>query len=148
MKRIVIIATLLTFFSGAKAQDCEAIMLPFFGGSMERLTQYRDNAPEKFEWRCTFSQAAFIESDSIPQGVPVYNISEVVSLSTGEPLQENFSVDLNTLSYYAYNFAAFQGNHSVEDRICFRTPHSAHPYLVLRSVHEMGVIADTVFENE
>ena len=147
MKKLVVFAALFMAAFGAYAQDCEAIMLPFFKGNMEKLNDHRNIAPDKFEWRCTYATAAFIESDTIPTGLAVYNISEVRSLATGETLSENFVVDLNTLSYYAYDFFMFQGRHySVEERVCFRTPGSAHPYLVLRSTYEMSVIADEVLK--
>lgn len=147
MKKIIVIAALFMAAFGVYAQDCEAIMLPYFKGNVEKMNNYRNLAPEKFEYRCAYSCAAFIESDTIPAGLAVYNISEVRSISTGESLPENFVVDLNTLSYYAYNFGAFQGrNNSVEEMVCFRTPGSAHPYLVLRSVHDMGVIANKVLD--
>lgn len=147
MKKLVFFAVLFMASFGAYAQDCEAVMLPFFKGNVDGMNNYRSLSPEKFEWRCEYARAAFIESDTIPAGLAVYDISEVRSRTTGESLPESFVVDLNVLSYYEYDFFLFQGrNNSVEERVCFRTPGSAHPYLVLRSTYEMSVIADRVFE--
>ena len=149
MKKLVVFTALFMAAFGAYAQDCEAIMLPFFKGNMEKLNNHRNIAPDKFEWRCTYATAAFIESDTIPTGLAVYNISEVRSLATGETLPENFVVDLNTLSYYAYNFyEGFQAHHYYGNvTYCFSTPSSAHPYLVLRSIDDMKAEAMKLFEN-
>ncbi len=147
MKRIVLVATLMMAVSGMKAQDCDAIMLPFFRGNVAAMNNYKYQAPDKFEYRCTYARSAFIESDTIPSNVSVYDISQVQNRHTAEYLPQDFVIDLNTLSYYAYNFDYFQSLHrSVEEMICFRTPGSAHPYLVLRSIDEMGILANKVFE--
>lgn len=147
MKRIVIVVALVMCAMGLKAQDCDAIMLSYFKGNVEQMELYKSRAPEKFAYRCAFSSAAFMESDTIPAGVTVYNISEVKEMATGKQLSQNFVVDLNTLSYYAYNFSEFQMRHKMTGGVvCFSTPKSAHPYLVIRSIHEMGQIANKVFE--
>ena len=99
MKRIVIIAALLLGYTGLKAQDCEAIMLPYFNGDMQRLTTYRNMAPEKYKYRCVFAQSAFYESDTIPAGVEVMDISVVKNLTTGTNLSRNISIDLSTFSF-------------------------------------------------
>ena len=133
--------------TGLKAQDCDAIMLPYFKGDANRMQAYKENAPEKFQYRCNYATAAFIESDTIPAGLDVFNISEVKEIATGKNLSERFVVDLNTLSYYAYDFSRFQAmRHPDEVRVCFRTPGSSHPYLVLRSMMEMGNIANELFD--
>lgn len=147
MKKLVIIATLLMAAVGVKAQDCEALMLPYFRGNIDRMTEYRDNAPEKFEYRCVFAQSAFYESDTVPAGAEVLDISQVYEWSTGRTLSSNVVIDLNTFSFYAYNFAQIQIRHdSVTEQTCFSTPGSRHPYLVLRSANEMRELADRYFE--
>ena len=125
MKKLVIIAALFISATGLKAQDCEAIMLPYFNGNMDRLEEYRFNAPEKFMYRCVFAQAAFYESDTVPAGAEVIDISKVVEYSTGKKLSRNVVVDLNTFSFYAYNFGEFQvRNNSLTEQTCFSTPGS------------------------
>lgn len=129
--------------AGVKAQDCDAIMLPYFGNDKAKMDVYKTEAAYKFEWRCAFARAAFYESDTVPAGVEVFRISEVKNLSTGRFLKQNFDVNLATLSYYAYNFSEFQHRYPhVDKAVCFSTPGSRHPYLVLRSIVEMHNIVN------
>lgn len=147
MKKLFVFAALFLAAFGTKAQDCEAIMLPYFYGNVEQMEQYHDAAPEKFMFRCVYAQAAFYESDTIPAGMEVFSITEVLNKTTGAALTSDFVVDLNTLSYYAYNFGAFQvRNNSIYEGACFKTPGSRHPYLVLRSMSEMQAAGDKYLE--
>ena len=133
---------------GIKAQDCEAIMLPYFNGNVERMENYRDAAPEKYMFRCVYAQAAFYEADTVPVDMEVFSITEVRDKATGAALPSDFVVDLNTLSYYAYNFGSFQvRKQSLSDGACFSTPGSKHPYLVLRSLNEMQAAGDKYLED-
>ncbi len=128
---------------GMKAQSCETIMLPFFNGDVDAMNSYTD---EKFEWRCAYGRAAFYVSDTIPAGAEVYSISAVAE-KNGKHLSENYQVDLATLSYYAYNFNDLQTQYpSCNVIICFTTPASEHPYLVMRSINEMLAIADSTYD--
>lgn len=125
---------------GVKAQDCETIMLPFFGGDASRMASY---PAEKLEWRCRFAKAAFYESDTVPAGAEVYAIYAVKEIATGVALPADYVVDLSRLSYYAYNFRELQQNYRRCSKVlCFETPGSAHRYLVLRSIDEMFARAD------
>lgn len=140
MKRIVFLAALLMGALGAKAQSCETLVLPFFNWDVNAMNEYPE---EKFEWRCAYARAAFYESDTIPAGAEVYSISEVVSKEDGNNLTQDFQVDLKTLSFYAYNFVSFQQQYPRGNvTICFTTPASEHPYLVLRSIDEMYYAAE------
>ena len=142
MKRIVLVATLMMAVSGMKAQDCDAIMLPFFRGTVAAMNNYKYQAPDKFEYRCTYARSAFIESDTIPSNVSVYDISQVQNRHTAEYLPQDFVIDLNTLSYYAYNFQSFQMKYRRGNvTLCFSTPSSTHPYLVLRSIEDSFQLA-------
>lgn len=134
MKRIVLAALCIVAFTTLKAQNCEAIMLPFFNGDAVKMANY----PEpKFEWRCTYSRNAFYVSDTVPEDAEMRSLSELRNKMTNETLGEDFVVDLNTLSYYAYNFEQLQLQYPKGNvTICFPTPSSAHPYLVLRSLDE------------
>ena len=127
-------AATLLLVGGAQAQDCEALMLPFFGGNADRMAEY---PAEKLEWRCKYAQNAFYVSDTVPAGVEVIPITEVKNKLTGEPISADIKIDLNTFSYYAYTFIDFQVRHKRGNvTYCFSTPASDHPYLVLRSLDE------------
>jgi len=125
---------MLTAIAGAKAQNCDAIMLPYFGGDSDEMASY---PAEKLQWRCQYARNAFYVSDVVPEDAIVKSIADVVDRSTGNHLDKNFVVDLNTLSYYGYNFEDMQHQTlDVHAVICFETPGSEHPYLVLRSLDE------------
>ena len=147
MKKLVIIAALFMAAIGANAQDCEAIMLPYFRGNVQNMENYRDWAPEKFDYRCIYAQAAFYVSDTVPAGMEVFSIKDVRDKITGAALPGDFVVDLNTLSYYAYNFGDFQvRKNSIMEGACFSTPSSEHPYLVLRSVLDQQTLSDKMYK--
>ena len=143
MKRLIPIVALL-FAVNAGAQNCESIVLPFFGNDTARMANY---PTDKLMFRCFYSQASFYESDTIPAGVEVFNISDVHEAYGTGTLPQNYVVDLTTLSYYAYNFRSFQlryphGNMAV----CFATPSSTHPYLVLRSLDDANAMAERMLQ--
>lgn len=134
MKRIFFIATLLVAALSLNAQDCETFMLPFFQGDAARLAEY---PAEKLEWRCRYAHNAFYESDVVPEGAQIVSITEVTDKTTGEKLSADFQVDLSTLCYYGYDFQMVQIRYRKCDvTICFPTPASKHPYLVMRSLDE------------
>ncbi len=135
MKRtIVLLAFCLSVIGGAAAQNCEAIMLPFFGGNEQRMYEYP--AP-KFEWRCKYSQNAFYVTDQVPEDAVLRSLTEITDNSTGKKLTEDFVVDLDYLSYYQYSFQDMQCHYPKTNiTICFPTPKSEHRYLVLRSLDE------------
>ena len=139
MKKIIAVAAMLMAFGGLKAQDCDAIMLPFFKGDMQRMEEYKAVAPEKFEYRCMISQSMMDVSDTIPQGALNFNINELTDILTGEKLSVSFVVDLNVMSFYQYSFYDFltQIPQREEGIICFSTPSSEHPYLLVFSNHYM-----------
>lgn len=135
MKRIAVAVCFVLAVAGAKAQDCETIMLPYFHGDAELMASYPE---EKLEWRCQYARNAFYESDSVPEGAVMRSITEVVGRFDGVRLTEDFVVDLMELSYYAYNFSNIQLEYkSPSQTVCFATPGSAHAYLVLRSLNDM-----------
>ncbi len=150
MKKIALIAAMLFMVLSAKAQDCDALVLPYFGNDVARMEHYKSVAPHKFEMRCAIARAAFYESDTVPAGADVFQITEVKHALTGNALTSDYVVDLGTLSYYAYNFREFQYRYPHGDKtLCFATPHSTHPYLVLRSTDDMDSIAVMeIYNNE
>lgn len=125
---------MLTVYIGVRAQDCNAIVLPMFGNDPAVMANTPD---DKIAYWCYFSQASFYESDTVPAGVDVYNISQVREAHGTTYLSQDYVVDLTTLSYFAYNFTDFQHQYSKGNvTLCFSTPSSTHPYLVLRSIDD------------
>ena len=141
MKRIVFILVMLASgMAGLQAQNCEAIVLPFFNGDKARMADY---PAEKLDYRCRYSQNAFYVSDTVPEWAEMHSLTELRNNMTGEKLTEDFVVDLATLSYYAYNFLDMQCRYKdSETVICFPTPRSEHPYLVLRSLKEIFALTE------
>lgn len=138
MKRYFLVGMLLFAALGSlKAQDCEALVLPYFNNDRGAMSQC---PADKIQYYCFVAKAAFYESDTVPAGAEMHNISEVKDIKGSNHLSQNFVVDMNTLSYFAYNFEQFQLR-DIHKTICFYTPSSKHPYLVLRSYYEMYDIA-------
>ena len=137
MKKIIPILAFTLMALGANAQNCFDIVLPFFGYDTVQLEAY----PEwKMLQRCSFSQASFYESDTIPAGAYVYNIEDVREAYGTNHLPQSYVV-------YAYNFHQFQVRYPTGDvTLCFATPSSTHPYLVLRSIEEAMHLASQIEE--
>ena len=139
MKRLIPTVALLLLALNAGAQNCESIVLPRFGYDTARMASYPE---DKIMYHCYYSQASFYESDTVPAGADVFNIGEVQEAQGTNYLPQSYVVDLTTLSYYAYNFIAFQHRYPHGNvTICFATPSSTHPYLVLRSIDDAHQIA-------
>ena len=148
MKKTTLLLAMLMAMVGLKAQDCEALLLPYFNNNRASMEYYQREAPQKFEWRCAYARAAFYEADKVPEGADVFQISEVKNKFTGSRLPSNYVVDLNSLSYYAYNFYDFQLRYPTGDKtLCFATPGSTHPYLVLRSLSDMLSVTNQMIDN-
>ena len=133
--------------AGVRAQNCEAIVLPFFGGDRAKMANY---PADKLDYRCRYSRNAFYVSDTVPEVAEMRSLTELKDKATGRNLTEDFVVDLETLSYYAYNFLDLQcqyheGGNTV---ICFPTPKSEHPYLVLRSLNEIQGMTEFIPMNK
>lgn len=144
-KGIVLAVMVLSSVIGLKAQDCQAIVLPYYKNNAEWMATVPE---DKIVFRCLYSQMAFYESDVVPEGVDVYNISQVREQYGTAHLPQNYVVDLTTLSYYAYNFRDFQMLYPTGGTtICFATPSSTHPYLVLRSLDETNALAEAALNN-
>ena len=143
MKRIMFFVALVASVMGLKAQNCEALVLPYFNGDASAMAEYPQ---EKFDWQCCYARAAFYVSDTVPAGAVVYSITEVVSKDDGKNLSAAFIVDLSTLSYYAYNFHDIQLRYrKCNVTIAFSTPASEHQYLVLRSIDETYALSEILF---
>lgn len=145
MKRTaLILVMLLAAFGGVKAQNCEALVAPRFGYNADRMAACPS---DKLEWYCCYARAAFYESDTLPASADLFSITEVQAINGGAYLPADYVVDLSTLSYYAYTFLYFQQRYPHGDKtLCFSTPSSAHPYLVLRSIDDMTELATQMVE--
>jgi len=135
MKKIlamVMFALLLGVVSQLKAQDCNALVLPHVGYNQTML----DEMPAvKIAWYCAFSRNSFFFTNEVPEGAAVYNISDVVNDRTKEHLPVNYVVDVNVMSFYAYNFDHFQSLH-FNQKVYFRIGNSDYHYLGLYSYTE------------
>lgn len=129
MKQLLIIGTLLLAMAGkVSAQNCEAIVLPHFGNNQAALQMIND---QKLATYCYYARHAFFVTNTLPEGAISYSITAVKDVFTGAHLPSTFEVDLETLSYYAYNFNDFRINHWGRT-VYFSTPNSTYRYLVLR----------------
>jgi len=145
MKRVIILAIMLASFVGVRAQDCFTRVLPRFQNDSTIMAQY---PMDKIMYWCYYSQVSLYESDTIPTGVDVYNISQVHEVYGDAYLPQSYVVDLTTLNYFAYNFLEFQHMYPTgSTTICFATPSSTHPYLVLRSLDDTQRLAEIELDN-
>ena len=131
MKRFLLIGLFAAamFSFDVQAQDCEYIV----GGKYN----YNENimslmTPAKLDWYCRFSRNNFYVVNEVPQGATVYSISVVKNIKTQENLTTDFVVNLDSLSYYVYDFGKYQGRNQGET-VYFSTPNSEYPYLAVRS---------------
>lgn|SRR5574344_289812 len=135
MKKILItamFALLLGTASQMKAQDCNALVLPHVAYNQDMLNEM---PAAKIAWYCSFSRNSFFFTNEVPAGAAVYNISDVVDVRTHAHLPANYVVDVNVMSYYAYNFNDFQSLH-FNQKVYFRIGNSDYHYLGLYSYTE------------
>lgn len=132
-KVLLFFAFLFCASAAVNAQDCDRILLSFFGGDVQKLQDY---PAYKKAYRCAESYLSFYTADQAPEGVLVLDISAVKNVVTGEALTNDFVVDLESLSIYDYNFRELRYNND-NYALCFRTPASDKPFLVLRSYAEV-----------
>lgn len=140
MKKIVFSLLMLAVMlvgGKAMAQDCDAIVGPL----LQRRGINPDNySAGKIKFLCIQGRNFFYFADEVSADARVFNLSEVVEIATGTTLPSNFVPDLNTFSYYAYNFEQLQIQFNFQT-LYFRLPAgSEHPYLALRSFHDCNAI--------
>jgi hypothetical protein len=132
MKKFIyaaMVIMLTAMMQTVSAQNCEVIVGPYLQANRIGRGEY---VQPKFEWRCNFSQNTFYFAENAPEGALVYNITELTNVLTGEHPSADITIDLNTFSYYLYNFMDFQWNDYFHT-IYFRTSNPANPYLAVRS---------------
>ena len=142
MKKIiftVLAVIVLGWTNMSQAQDCRAIVRPMYILMQIDSTTY---PAEKEAHFCQLSQKVFYLTQEVPNGATVYNLSDLTNTITGERLSQNYEVDLNTLSYWQYDFYRFhpQGKgQTVYFRIGRR---SQHQYLAVRPYEEAQARVD------
>ena len=136
MKKIVL--TLLVVLacgwtSRCQAQDCAAIVRPFC--ILEGIDTNTYPA-EKLEMYCQLSRCAFFITSHAPKGAIVHDISVLTNTLTNEKVPQDFVVDLNTISYWGYNFDRFRPLNYPQP-VYFRMGHgNSAQYLGVRSYAE------------
>lgn len=145
MKRIILAGIMLFAAIGVKAQDCTALVLPFFNNNAELMANYPQ---QKMVFRCAYAQEAFYESDTIPSGAIMFSVTEIKDRFSGTALTLDFVFDKATFSIYQYNFIDLQKQYASDNKVlCFATPASMHPYLVLRSSSDLLARANQAYED-
>lgn len=142
MKKIiftVIVLFAIGWTNMGRAQDCRAIVRPFYIQMQIDSTTY---PAEKEAYFCHISQNMFFITEQVPSGSTVYNLSELTNTLTNQKVDQNYEIDLNTLSYWGYDFYRFrpQGKGEI---VYFRLgKRSDHRYLAMRPYQEAQARVD------
>lgn len=128
----ILLFSAVAFTLNVNAQNCDEIVLPHVNYDRAKLEQM---PKDKVQWYCNFSRNSFFVTNDVPAGSVVHDIRDVVYKKTGAKIGEGFVVNLESLSYYAYNFSEFQYQ-NYEKTIYFHTPGSTYKYLGLYSINE------------
>jgi len=136
MKKIIF-TTLIVFTMGwagkIQAQDCNAIVRPLI---ILRNIDTNYYPAEKLAQYCIFSQCAFFITNQVPSDAIVNEITSLSNSVTGERVPQDFVADLNTISYWGYNFFEFRPR-GYQQPIYFRMGSgSSVQYLGVRSYDE------------
>jgi hypothetical protein len=135
MKKVLYIAVLIAMVgigSRACAQNSTEIVRHYLEFRNIPPSEYPQ---EKFEYRCNFSRNSFYMCDTVPQGALVFNISELTNFITKQHPSENYVVDLEVFSYWAWDFLNFQ-KQDYTHTIYFDTHNATNRYLAVRSWDE------------
>ena len=135
MKKILLAAVAIMMFCGGslRAQDCQAVLLPMVNFNAKHLAEY---PAEKAAWYCNFSHNAFFFAESVPEGARVFSITELTDVNTGNHPAADIVIDLNTFSFYAYDFTNFQ-HLDYHRTIYFETSNTTHKFLAVRAWDEI-----------
>jgi len=145
MKKIVLTAiAVLLLGTVANAQnqgqrDCNAVLRDYYATSGHTPETY---PPDKAADRCLFSENAFYLTDDVPDGFYIFQFTELTNKVTREHPAPVETVDLNTFSYYTYNFLDFQAR-DYHRTIYFDLDGRGRHFLAVRSYDEtMGRIIE------
>lgn len=129
------------------AQDCDKLVRPLFA----QTPDVYDNLPQpKMDYYCNFAQNSFYWANRPPQNAHMYDISAVKNKATGENLLQDIEIDLDTFSYFAYNFEEFQYQHYYEETYFKVGSGKKVKYLVLRhynDIHDRCLILEKANAN-
>jgi len=135
MKKSIYIAVMIALMGMGGcvcAQDCTEIVRPYLEFRNIPPSEYPQ---QKAEWRCNYSRNSFYLCDSVPEGARVFSITALTNFITKQHPEENFVVDLNVFSYWAWDFPTFQ-KIDYHNTIYFDTHNSTNRYLAVRSRDE------------
>ena len=136
MKKIILTALVVLALGWAdrvQAQDCNAIVRPL---CILRDIDTNTYPAEKLQIFCHYSQCAFFITQQLPERAVVNDISVLTNTITGEKVSRNFVADLNTISFWGYDFDKFRP-HGWEGPIYFRMGRgSTTQYLGVRTYSE------------
>lgn len=139
MKKIVLcIVTVLLFGTVTHAQnagqrDCAAIVRDYL------ITHGYDSdtyPADKAEFRCQFSSNAFYLTDDAPDGYFIFQFTDLTNLITGEHPAPVSTLDLNTFSYYTYDFNNFH-HYDFKRTIYFDLDGRGRHFLAMRPYEEI-----------
>ena len=137
MKRILLTAVaVLLLGAAANAQsqrDCAAIVRDYYLTSGNDPETY---PADKAEYRCRFSANAFYLTTDLPNGCTVFMFTDLTNLITGEHPAPVETVDLNTFSYYTYNFLDLQA-HDYHRTIYIDLSGNGYQFLAVRPYDEI-----------
>ncbi len=135
MKKFLLLAIIATtLFAGKlQAQDCEYIVSGKFNFNTAKVSLF---SPAKLDYYCRYSRNSFYVTNEVPAGAAVMNISVLKNIHTQEYLTMDYVVNLDSLSYYAYDFPRYQPM-EFGQTLYFRTPNSEYQYLALRSYKDV-----------
>lgn len=119
MKKIVFTLLAVLAFgwsSQGQERDCRAILYPLYVlEGVDSTTLPADKA----EYYCNFSRCAFFITNEVPSDAIVNNITELTDRVTGKKVPNGFVADLNTISYWGYDYYTFRPR-NYEKPIYFR----------------------------
>ena len=135
--RKIIFTALIVFALGwaekIQAQDCDAIVRPL---CIQRNLDPSIYPAEKLAQYCLFSRCAFFITNQVPREAIVNDISDLTNTITHEKVRQDFVADLNSISYWGYNFNEFRPR-GYERPIYFRMGKGrTAQYLGVRSYNE------------
>lgn len=138
MKKIVLtgIMVMMALAGKLQAQDCEYIVGCKYGHNAAAMSLL---SPAKLDYYCRLSRNSMYVTNEVPSGARVIAISELKNVRTKEHLPMDFVVNMDSMSFYAYNFNDFQAMERNET-VYFSTPNSEYPYLALRSYKDMMIL--------
>lgn len=108
MKKIVLTLLVVLAFgwtSQAQERNCRAVLYPLYILEGVDSTYLPEDKAEDY---CDFSRCAFFITNEVPSDAIVHNITELTDRITGKKVPDGFVADLNTISYWGYDYDTFR----------------------------------------